>query len=66
MLANSNSGESSIIWLEAMINRYLSLDPEVANKLAELEGRVIAVEITGIEKTLYFIPHQAGMDVVEQ
>ena len=49
-----------------MINRYLSLDPEVANKLAELEGRVIAVEITGIEKTLYFIPHQAGMDVVEQ
>ncbi|MCK5001777.1 MAG: SCP2 sterol-binding domain-containing protein [Gammaproteobacteria bacterium] len=58
--------ETSIIWLEAMINRYLSLDPEVTEKIAELEGRVIAVEITGVDKTLYFLPHQAGMDVVEQ
>lgn len=48
-----------------MINRYLSLDPEVTEKLAALEGRVIAVEISGINKKLYFLPHQAGMDVVE-
>ena len=49
-----------------MINRYLSLDPEVTEKLSVLEGKVIAVEITGVDKTLYFLPHQAGMDVVEQ
>ena len=66
MLLNDTVNETSIIWLEAMINRYLSLDPEVTENIAELEGRVIAVEITGINKTLYFLPHQAGMDVVEQ
>ena len=65
MLLNDTVNETSIVWLEAMINRYLSLDPEVTEKLAELEGRVIAVEITGINKILYFLPHQAGMDVVE-
>lgn len=66
MLLNDTVNETSIIWLEAMVNRYLSLDPEVTEKLAELEGRVITVEITGINKKLYFLPHQAGMDVVEQ
>ena len=66
MILNDTVNETSIIWLEAMINRYLSLDPEITEKIAELEGRVIAVEITGINKTLYFLPHQAGMDVVEQ
>ncbi|MDH5388694.1 MAG: SCP2 sterol-binding domain-containing protein [Gammaproteobacteria bacterium] len=65
MLLNDTVNETSIVWLEAMINRYLSLDPEVTEKLAELEGRVIAVEITGINKILYFLPHQAGMDVIE-
>jgi len=49
-----------------VVNRYLSLDPEAIEKIAEFEGRVIAVEITGINKTLYFFPHQAGMDVAEQ
>ena len=66
MLSNNVISETSIQWLEAMVNRYLSLDPEVTEKLAELEGRVIAVEITGVDKTLYFLPHQAGMDVVEE
>ncbi len=66
MLPNNAVSETSIIWLGAMINRYLSLDPEVTEKLSALEGKVIAVEITGVDKTLYFLPHQAGMDVVEQ
>jgi ubiquinone biosynthesis protein UbiJ len=66
MMLHDSVSETSIIWLEAMINKYLSLDPEVTEKLAQLEGRVIAVEITGLNKTLYFFPHQAGMDVTEQ
>ncbi len=66
MSLNDSVNETSIIWLEAMINRYLSLDPEVTEKLSELEGRVIAVEITGVDKTLYFLPHQSGMDVIEE
>ncbi|MCW8830527.1 MAG: SCP2 sterol-binding domain-containing protein [Gammaproteobacteria bacterium] len=65
MSLNSVS-ETSTVWLETAINKYLSLDPEVTEKLAELEGRVIAVEITGVDKSLYFFPHQAGMDVLEQ
>ena len=66
MLLTDSAKETSIVWLEAAINRYLSLDPEAKDKLAELEGRVIAVEITSINKTLYFFPHQDGMDVTEQ
>lgn len=58
--------ETAIAWLDAAINRYLSLDPEVQAKLAELEGRVIAVQITGVNRSLYFFPHQAGMNVAEQ
>ncbi len=58
--------ETAIAWLDAAINRYLSLDPEVQEKLAALEGQVIAVQITGLNQTLYFFPHQAGMNVAEQ
>ena len=65
MLLHDTVSEASLVWLDAVINRYLSMDPEVAEKLAALEGRVIAVEITGINKKLYFFPHQAGMDVAE-
>lgn len=66
MILRETAIETSLSGLEAAINRYLSLDPEAIEKIAELEGRVIAVEITGFNKTLYFFPHQAGMDVAEQ
>lgn len=63
MILRETAKETSINALEAAINRYLSLDPEVAEKLSALEGKVIAVEITGINKTIYFFPHHAGMGV---
>ena len=65
MVLRDTAKEASINALEAAINRYLALDPEVAEKLSALEGKVIAIEITGVNKTLYFFPHQAGMDVSE-
>lgn len=58
--------ETSLSILEAMINRYLSLDPEAIEKISELESKVIAVEISGINKTLYFFPHNAGMDISDE
>ncbi|MDH5710809.1 MAG: SCP2 sterol-binding domain-containing protein [Gammaproteobacteria bacterium] len=58
--------QASIGALESAINHYLSLDPEVAEKLSGLEGKVIAIEITGLNKTLYFFPHQAGMDISDE
>jgi ubiquinone biosynthesis protein UbiJ len=48
-----------MVWLEAMINRYLSLDPEMAENISELEGKVIAINIQGIKKVFYLFP-QAG------
>ena len=63
MILRDTAIETSIGALEAAINRYLSLDPEVAEKLSALEGKVIAIEISVVNKTLYFFPHQAGMDI---
>jgi ubiquinone biosynthesis protein UbiJ len=45
-----------MLWLDAMINRYLLLDPEIARKISAFEGRVIAIELEGINKNLYLFP----------
>lgn len=50
--------------IEAVINRYLALDPEVLAKLAEFDGKVIKLEMTGINKTLYMLPDTGGMQVL--
>ncbi len=55
-----------LVWLETVINHYLSLDPEVLDKLAELEPKVIAVEITELNKIVYFSPQQSGLLVAEK
>ena len=63
MILRDTAIETSISTLEAAINSYLSLDPEVAEKLSALEGKVIAIEISSINKKLYFFPHQEGMTI---
>lgn len=45
-----------MLWLDAMLNRYLSLDPEMAKKMSVFEGRVIAIELAGINKKFYVFP----------
>lgn len=45
-----------MVWFGGIINRYLSLDPEMAKKIAEYEGKVIAIDMQGIEKTFYLFP----------
>jgi ubiquinone biosynthesis protein UbiJ len=50
--------------IETVINRYLALDPEVLVKLAEFDGKVIKLEMTGINKTLYMLPDSNGMQVL--
>ena len=50
--------------LESVINRYLALDPEMLGKLAEFNGKVIKLEMTGINKTLYMLPNEAGIQVL--
>ncbi len=46
--------------LETTLNKYLSLDPEIAGQLASLHGKIIGIEISGTPITLFFIPDQNG------
>jgi ubiquinone biosynthesis protein UbiJ len=49
--------------LETVINRYLAQDPEMLDKLARFSGKVIKLEITGINKMLYLFPDNTGIRV---
>lgn len=42
--------------LDTILNRYLSLDPEMAEKMAAFESRVIAIKLQGMDKTFYLFP----------
>ncbi|MCW8955831.1 MAG: SCP2 sterol-binding domain-containing protein [Gammaproteobacteria bacterium] len=50
--------------IETTINRYLSLDPEAMSQFASLEGKVIAIDIKGINQSLYLYPAADGMMVM--
>ena len=49
--------------VETVINRYLALDPEILAKMDAFSGKVIKLEITGLNKTLYMFPDSKGMQV---
>ena len=50
--------------LETVINRYLALDPEMLDKMAAFSGKVIKLEITGLDKELYMFPSERGIQVM--
>ncbi len=52
--------------LELLLNRYLSLDPELPPRLAPLYGRVIALEVLGLGLSWCLIPGPAGIQVLGQ
>ncbi len=49
--------KAPMLWLDTMLNRYLSLDPEMAQKMSVFEGRVIAIELSGVNRKFYIFPH---------
>ena len=49
--------------IEGSINHYIALDPEGAQRLAELHGRVILIEVTGFGTRLYLIPGTKGIQL---
>jgi len=49
--------------LEAAVNRYITLDPERAARLGEIQGRVILIELAGFGTRLYVIPGRAGLQL---
>lgn len=52
-----------MLMLETVINRYLALDPEMLDKLAGFDGKVIMLEITGTGKKLYLFPDSKGISI---
>ncbi|MFP4080002.1 MAG: SCP2 domain-containing protein [Ectothiorhodospira sp.] len=49
--------------LEAAIHRYLALDPESPARLEALGTGVVALHVTGIDLTLYFLPGDGFLQV---
>ena len=50
--------------LQVIVNRFLELDPELADGVAELEGSVLEVHLQGIDKRIQLHPSAAGVSVV--
>jgi len=49
--------------LEFTLNQYLRLDPDTLGRLAPLAGKVIAIEITGLDAVLHLLPGGDGIQV---
>ena len=52
-----------MLLIETTINRYLALDPEMLTKLAAFSGKVIKIELSGIDKQFYIFPSDKGVEV---
>jgi len=52
--------------IETAINRYLALDPEMLDKLAQFDGKVIKLVMTGIDKIFYMLPNVSGIHVLTE
>jgi len=51
--------------LEAAVNRYLSLDPATGPRLGKLGGRIIALELRGLDVTICLRIHAAGISLLD-
>lgn len=49
--------------LEAAFNRWLKLDPDALPRVTALQGRIIAVHITGLDLKVFFIPTASGVTI---
>jgi ubiquinone biosynthesis accessory factor UbiJ len=52
--------------LESALNRYLGLDPATGDRLAALDGRVIALELRGLDLALVFRVHGPNIALVDE
>ncbi len=50
--------------LEAVLNRYLALDPTAIERVAELQERVICIEVLGLGLRLYLVPGPSGFKLL--
>jgi ubiquinone biosynthesis protein UbiJ len=57
---------SLLAGLEAALNRYLRLDPDAMVRMAALQQRCIAIELTPLQLTLYVVPGANGVQLRSQ
>jgi ubiquinone biosynthesis protein UbiJ len=50
---------------EAALNKYLSLDEDVAIFLKPLQGKIIAVTITPFNETMYLCPNSENIQIID-
>ena len=55
--------ETAYAVLEVVLNRYLRLDPTALQRLAPLSGRLIRLEIKGLDVDVFLLPHTEGLQV---
>ncbi len=51
--------------LEPAINQYLSLDDNASNLLSPIAGKVVAIEISSFNQTLYLCPTATRLQILE-
>ena len=56
--------EVFIATLENAFNQYLSLDPEALPRFESMEGKVIGIEILGLNESVYLFPGADGIMVM--
>lgn len=49
--------------IETAINQVLALDPDTLERIQSLRGKVIAIELQGMNVSLYLIPGEHGLNV---
>lgn len=54
---------TALTGLEAVLNGYLKLDPMALGRLSRLAGKVIAIELRGLDIVFYLLPDKTGVSV---
>ena len=65
-LAESQLPLTLVALLEAAFNNYLALDAEGPARMKRLAGRVIALDILGLDLSLYILPAHDGVQILSR
>ena len=50
-------------WFETSLNQYLKLDPEMQQQLLPLQGKVLCIDVLGLNKQYYIFPSNGNVAV---
>jgi ubiquinone biosynthesis protein UbiJ len=63
MTIRHNIKTTALTGLESTLNGYLKLDPTALERMSALAGKIIAIELRGLDIVFYLLPGQAGVTV---